>query len=80
MSDDLSNSINKLKFCICELFEEVNSIRTSLNNIISSEQEYFIKRYTTDELPSEEKDANRKIQKALRNHFYFFIRMKRVYS
>ena len=51
MSDGLNNTVNKLKFCVCELFEEVNSIRTTLNNIISSGQEYFIKRYATKDLP-----------------------------
>ena len=51
MSDGLSNTVSKLKFCVCELFEEVNSIRTILNKIISDGQEYFIKRYTTQELP-----------------------------
>jgi hypothetical protein len=51
MDDDLYNTVGKLKFCVCELFKEVSSIRTTLNKIKTDGQEYFIKKYTTEELP-----------------------------
>ena len=71
MSDGLSNTVNKLKFCVCELFEEVNSIRTTLNKIISDGQEFFIKRYTTDELPSEEKEGTLAYDTTLEIYVYY---------
>jgi len=51
MSDGLSNSVNKLKFCICELSEEIDSLNTTLNDIESQGQEFLIKHYTTEGLP-----------------------------